>query len=178
MQEFDVRNLIEPEQVDWDNYEDAQEFKLPPPGEYFAVAPERIEFKATKEGYLMAVIDPIVLRGNPAGDGATIRFTKASVKKFAKSNASMLGHYLRAFGIRPTQQTNQEFVTLAEMTAGRTFKVVVGWRGYCKSCDTEFKNAAAFPVLEGERQSEMSCPNCGADGVRAYLEVKRFVPLV
>lgn len=156
--------LKEPEQVDWNNYNPQSNFQAPPPAigpdgkpvVYYGQAPKEFTFDATKEnaqgeggGLLEVLIDPIVIVKSGPADGYTLRFTRASVRKFKKGdkeiNASMLGNYLQACGSNAKPQKNSEYVAAVKQTAGKVFPFILDWSAYNKDTGERVDGYMNFP---------------------------------
>lgn len=182
-----LNNLVEPPKVDWAGYAVAGEYIPPPvpvdaegnPVVFEGVAPAKFEFKATKDNYLSAIIDPIEIRGSKY----QIRFTQISVKKFSRDGkeveASMFGNYLKAISKDVRAQTNQEYMRAAESTARRPFKFKADWDAWDKETSTVVADSySKFPVdpnNPGKRLPFITLP----DGrkVFARLKIKQFVAI-
>lgn len=182
--------LKQPEQVNWDKYQGPGNYTPPPqpkdaegkPVRFKGIAPPQFTFDATREGYLQALIDPIVITSEQ-GKGYSLRFTRASVKKFTKRDgeqleASMLGNYLRAVDKNLKPQTNQDYVRAVESTARRAFEFTADWEAY----DSETNQTVAekwedFPVDPSKAGARLPFIET-ADKRRLFarLRVKQFVP--
>ena len=165
----DINNLQlrEPDPIDWGNYDtgESKPIYLPPKGVYLLQVAEAPEAAGTSEGYLLMKFPlfKIIKPGDPA-DGAEIRFTNLSVKKWVKREGSPLGDFLKAIGIEG-QRTNAEYIAAAQATVGRTFEASVDWKAYCSpskgGCGLEIKKMENFPVgADGVRQPWVDCPKC------------------
>jgi hypothetical protein len=163
MTEINLLDLKEPDPIDWDHYDTGERkpIVVPVKGFYQFQVAEMPEVGATREGYLMIKLPllRLIKLGTPE-DGAEIRFTNVSAKKWANREGSPLGDFLKAFGISG-QRTNAEYVAAAQATINRVCEAGLDWRGYCKQCGTEVaKGMDKFPLdANGVRQTWMDCPS-------------------
>lgn len=171
-------DLVEPDPIEWDQYQEAGEYAPPPPkGEYMGQAPPSWEFGAGKERQLLAK-GTVTIKNGPA-DGYEVRYVTISNKKYKNRNASQMADYLRACGIASRPGSNQEFADLMASTCNRVFKFSLDWDAYCKDCGWSYTNGmAGFPVLpSGEHQPSIECPHCG-QSIRARAKIDRYVSAV
>ncbi len=152
-------NLKEPDQIDWSNYNPGSKYLPPPPAKgvdgkpitYFGQLPKEFTFEADQEGYLQALVDPIVLTKNGQGvDGYSIRFTRVSVKQFQNKqgkpvNASSFGNLLRAASSTAKPQKNAEYEFALKQVGGRVVPFTIEWRAKNKDTGEEVKGYDNFP---------------------------------
>jgi hypothetical protein len=169
-------NLDQPDQLEWDKYQDAQAIRsAPPEGIYTVQAPDEILFDPwVKDGrkYLIVAQDTkaLVITDEGAAKGYKLYFPFISTRKYAKRMGSQMADYIRGFGIPAQATTNEEYAQLAAATAGRFAKVSTRQEGYCKQCQET--------VIEGEAgfngAPTAKCPHCGGT-VYATLKIQRFL---
>lgn len=172
--------------LEWEHYPDAKEAPpLPRKGRYM-VRTEQIAYGATKDGYLKAQVDPIILAGPNAG--YTVRFTEVSAKTFERGGkpASRFGDFLRATLPGTRAQSNQELADAASMAQGIPYQIDGDWEAYCSGCrQTIAKGEDKFPLSPAGTPNEwVLCPNCKDENdpeqarrVRARFKVQRFLPV-
>lgn len=144
--------LREPEQTDWDNYNQGSKYAPPPVPidsagnliTFYGMA-EGIREDGDDDGYLQFVIDPVkIVLGD--GAGQQVRFTYAStrpkMRKDRKSgelvpikgNPTKLGDYLRACGSPAKPQTNDQYRAAVKVSTGKKFPFKADW--YARNKDT------------------------------------------
>jgi hypothetical protein len=169
----------EPDQIDWNQYQDAQAIPpAVPDGVYTVQAPQQILFdKWEKDGrsYLKIAASqgetgPLTITDEGPAKGAKLFYPFITTRKYKNKMGSAFGDYLRSFGILAQPNSDAEYAQLAQATAGRFGKVQTKQEGYCKDCDeTVFEGQAAF----GGATSK-PCPHCNKP-VYARAKVDRFL---
>jgi hypothetical protein len=172
-------NLAEPDQLDWDKYQDSQAIPPPPPeGIYNVQAPAEIlldRWEKDGKSYLRIANETkaLVITDEGPAKGYRLFYPFISTRKYAKRMGNQFADYLRAFGILAQPASNQEYAQLAQATANRFGKVQVKWEGYCKPC--------AETVLEGQAafggNTSAKCPHCQGT-VTARAKADRFISQV
>lgn len=154
--------LITPEQLNFDKYEDGNKsFGPPPEGKYFGRVPifptndDPNVFSSTQQGYLKIKVDPIELV-----DGSyKVRFTTLSAKKYANREANQIMDFIRACGLDLRPTTNEEYKAAIRQCSGRTAQFGLIWEAYNKADETTTKGARNFPTGEdGKPQSWIPDP--------------------
>lgn len=142
-------NLVEPEQINFDKYQDGgnSSFAPPPEGRYFGKAPTITDesFGATKEGYLKVTLDPIEIVNDPTHTGYKIRFTTLSVKKYKNREGSQVMDFLRSVGLNVRPKTNEEYKAAMKQASGRTFQFALIWESYNKDTQETTSGMDNFP---------------------------------
>lgn len=186
-----LQNLQSGDPLDWDGYTDAKEVAPPPrKGRYVVQAPQSFTFGATKQGYLSAQVDPIIVapaspQASVDASGYQIRFSRVSAKPFKRgeTTVSQLGDYLRATGSTARPLTPQEQADAVEQTAGRSFQVDLDWEAYDQDGPFNLKGMENFPLdAAGNPVPWVQHPSAKDDKgepkmVRANVRVQRFVAM-
>lgn len=166
----------EPDQLAWEQYQDAQ--AIPPPvddGVHTVQAPQEILFdKWTKDGRDYLIISnetrAFTVTDEGAGKGSKLFVPFISTRKYKNRMGSQFADYLRAFGIVAQPKSDAEYASLAQATAGRFAKVSTKQEGYCKACgETVFEGQASF-----NGATSAKCPHCG-NTVYAKAKIDRFL---
>lgn len=173
--------LVEPDQVEWDKYEEGGK-PLPPKGEYTLKAPaafNKEDFTKGAAGQLIVKVDSEIVEGPYAG--FKLRYQTVSAKKYSNRNASQAGDYLRACGIVAQPKTNAEYAAAIQSTAGRVYRAQLDWSAYDSPTKYEVKGWENFPdnetggkkgfVLHPERKDEAGQPI----RLPARVQVSRYV---
>lgn len=159
----DDQKLREPDPVDWDSYEDGGKKFVPlaPEGIYTVAESGPPTLEITDDGYLTYVLSPLKIVDEGPGKGQEIRYTRISTKQWPGRNASSMGDYLRAKGIKLQGKPTNEMYQQAVMAATNLpFQINASWKGRCPACKNYFKRAEVYPTREdGTKQSYMDCPN-------------------
>lgn len=150
-------SLIEPEQIDFDKYQDGGGGNYTPPaeGKYVGKAPvikddgtlnlsDTNDFTVTQEGYLSVRLDPIELLDSSA-KGYKVRFTKLSAKKYKNREGSQMLDFLRSCGIAARPKSNAELRAALKMASGRTFTFGLQWEAYNKDTKERTRGWDNFP---------------------------------
>jgi len=187
-----LAQLAEPEQVDWDHYQDPGAYVPPPQAKdangrfvrFLAQAPQTFEFGATKEGYLMVSFD-LQITGTVKQDqqvSYTLRFCRASVKKFTNRKTgesleqSMLGNFLRAVDKRLRPRSNSEYIQAVESVGGRALGVTIDWEAYDAESSTQVaQHYDDFPGENGQKEPYIVTEDGRKIAARAV--VKQFFSL-
>lgn len=176
-----LQNLQAGEPLDWETYKDAQE--LPPPpakGRYQVRAPDSFTFSATREGYLSAQVDPVIV--GPQAAGTVIKYARVSAKPFQRGGArvSMIGDYIRATGSTARPRTPEEQATAIEQTMGAVYQVDLDWEAYDSQTSWRLSGMENFPSDgNGGHIPWVKVPNTpeGEEPrtIRANAKIVRFV---
>jgi len=153
----------EPEQMDWDHYNPSSKYAPPPQcgvlgpdGKltstiFYGTLPKVIveEISATTQ-LRQYLLDPIVLVRSGESDGYQIRFTRASVKKWAGKdgkpiNASMVGNLLKSVGITAKPQRTVEYDAAMKLAAGKVAAFTIDWQARNKDTGEVVEGYANFP---------------------------------
>lgn len=168
--------LDEPDQIKWDEYQDAQAIPAPPPeGIYKVQAPGEIKFSSwSRDGKTHLIIDMKETKALTIAEGEfkgrKLFYPFVSTRKYAKRMGSQFHDYLRSFGVSAQPQTHAENASLAQATANRIGTAQVKWEGYCSDCgSTTVEGQASFGG-----KSSVPCPNCGK-AVSARAKIDRFL---
>jgi hypothetical protein len=169
----------EPDQIDWNDYQDAQAIPpAPPDGVYTVQAPAEILFdKWGKDGreYLRISGETraFTITDEGPSKGVKLFVPFITTRKYKNRMGNAFADYLRAFGILAQPKTDVEYAQLAQATAGRFGKVSTKQEGYCKSCDeTVFEGQASFNGAQSAK-----CPHCQGT-VYARAKIDRFLSAV
>lgn len=170
----DQTALNTPEPMDWTNYHIGGKFRRPPnpfgpDGKYltyYATVPQDIKVEVTKAGDRCYLFDPLALvRSGPEADGYQLRFSRASVKKFVNRRtrepmeASMVGNYLRAAGVKLKPQTIPEYDAAVNATRGHIIPLNIDWVGKDKETGIRvrgYKNFPDDPERPGQKKAILS----------------------
>lgn len=142
--------LSEPDQLNWDAYEEGGQSKpLPPAGRYKVVAPAEFKeanFTKGNKGQLVVFTDPTIADGPHKGYQA--RFQRASTTKYSNREGSPLGDYFKAHGMKVKPTSNAEYVNAVLQTAGRGYEIDVDWNAYDKDTKFSLDGMTKFPKQE------------------------------
>ena len=142
-------NLVEPELIDFDKYQDGgnTSYAPPPEGRYFGKAPIITDesFGATKEGLLKLSLDPIEIVNDAKHSGYKVRFTSLSVKKYKNREGNQMMDFLRACGLNLRPKNNQEYIAALKQASGRTFQFALIWEAYNKDTEERTSGYDNFP---------------------------------
>ncbi len=197
-------NLNEPD-VNHDEYVSGSGFQAPPPVKradgsiitYWGKVTDELEFTGTNrdndsEGnsYLLANFGPVFIEradgGLPDGaEGYEIRYASASAKPFTRKkgpnkgqpmNASMLGNYLRAHGIKLSGvPQNADYIRAAEGTAGRVFPFTLEWETYDgETRETLLKGYDNYP-LNGDSSRNPTITTKDGRNLTARARIRGFI---
>lgn len=147
--------LCEPEQIDFDNYQDGGEsksFAPPVEGRYTAKAPifkddgtnvisPTNDFGTTQANRMKVRIDPIEM----VGVDYKLKFHSLSIKKYANREGNQILDFLRACGIPVRPKTNQEYREAVKMASGRPFQFGLVWEAWNRDTGETLKGMANFP---------------------------------
>lgn len=153
MADIAMMNLIEPEQVELDTYQDGggsgKSFAPPDEGKYTGRLPMITEenFGPTNEGYLKLKIDFDIADAPPRTDGAPqqIKYASFSAKKYKNRNGSQMLDLIRACGVTPTANTNEYLKQTLKGLSGQTFQFQLVWEAYNKDADENINGQENFP---------------------------------
>ncbi len=157
-----MMNLVEPEQINFDKYEDGNKsFGPPAEGRYFGRVPvfpqtdDSTVFGATQAGYLKIKVDPIEIVGNDY----KVRFTSLSAKKYANREGNQILDFIHACGLDLRPTTNEEYKAAVRQCSGRTAQFGLIWEAYNKDTEETTKGAKNFPTdSQGNPQSWLPDP--------------------
>lgn len=146
-------NLIEPETIDLDQYQDGggsgKSFAPPDEGKYFGRLPVITDenFGATQQGFLKLKLDFDIVDAPPRTDGTPqqIKFASFSAKKYANRNGSQILDLIRACGVVPTGTSNEYLKATLKALSGQTFQFQLVWEAYNKDADENINGQANFP---------------------------------
>jgi hypothetical protein len=164
-------DLVEPDQISFDKYEDGgpKNFGPPPEGRYFARVPlipagdDPEVFQKTQQNYLKIKIDPLEI----IDGGYKVRFTTLSAKKYSNREGNQILDFIHACGLDLRPQTNEDYKNAVRQCSGRTCQFGLVWEAYNKNDQTSTKGAKNFPVGEdGKPQSWL--PDPYEDGKKIY----------
>jgi hypothetical protein len=136
--------------VDFDNYQDPQEFAPPVPEGTVNLRTTRAEIEKFDQstGVLSVVYDHDVFDIATGQKVGTLNFDRVSTKVFNRNNvpASMAADMLRAMGVTtrpssPREWGEQLIAAKAYGDAGNFWTGVIKWDGYCSHKDTSFETA-------------------------------------
>lgn len=164
-------NLREPEQMDWENYNPGTKYTPPPqalgadgkPVVFYGQLPKEVVAEVNEKDQLRQyLLDPITIVRSGTSDGYTIRFTRASVKKFMNRktqkpiNASMVGNLLKSTGIQAKPQLTKEYDAAMKLAAGKVAAFTIDW--FAKNKDTGeaiygYENFPLDPERPGQRKA-------------------------
>lgn len=159
IQDAAMLELNEPEQIDYENYDEGGPKSFSPPAEgiYVGKVPvirdngtliidETNSFGKTQKGDLKVSVDPIeiVAPGKPE-NGYKVRFTEFSAKKYVNRMASPMVDFLRACGSPARPKNNAELRAALKMVSGKTFKFSLQWEARDKGAGTRVQGAENFP---------------------------------
>lgn len=142
-------NLIEPDEIDFENYQEGgggQSFAPPPEGKYLGKAPifTADSFGATQAGYLKVAIDPIEIVG-PTGQGYKLKYSSLSAKKYSNREGNQIIDFLRACGSPTRPKTNDEYKSAVKLCSGKVFEFGLVWEAYNKDTKETTKGEQNFP---------------------------------
>lgn len=167
--------------VDDASYVDATDFPPPPPEGVYLFTQGAPKFEASKDGFLVAVMDQTIADGDFAN--TKIMFDRVSAKTFERGGVrvSMMQDHLRA--VYPTgapersARTNDEKAAAIAAAEGKPFKGVVQWDGYCGHKDTEYEGQDGVSV-RGQRNfpngGDAKCSKCGG-AIRPRARINRRI---
>lgn len=158
----DDLNLKEPDPVNWDTYDEGgKKYKPLAPEGIYTVVETGQPTKGSRDGYLSFTLSNLKIVDEGPGKDQEIRFADISTKQWPGRNASSMGDFLRAHGVKLTgKPTNANYEEAVQAVNGRPFKVSVQWNGKCPVCGTYFRKAEVYPTRDdGTKQSFMDCPN-------------------
>ncbi len=167
--------LIEPEQINFDKYEDGNKSFAPPPdGRYFARVPvfpmsdvDSEVWQSTKAGQFMVQVDPLEL----VDKSYSVRFTKLSATKYKNREGNAILDFIRGCGLDLRPQTIAEYKQALRQCSGRTVQFGLIWEAYNKADQTTLKGMENFPTGEdGKPQSWI--PDPYEDGKKIYARGK------
>lgn len=156
-------NLVEPDQIDFDKYEDGGGKSYGPPaeGRYFAKVPlipvsdDPAVFQSTREGYLKIKVDPLAV----VGTEYNVRFTTLSAKKYSNREGNQILDFIHACGLDLRPKTNEEYKQAVRLCSGKTAQFGLIWEAYNKDTEETTKGAKNFPVgNDGKPQSWLQDP--------------------
>jgi hypothetical protein len=181
-----ITDLKPPDPLDFETYEDStgggKAFVMPPRGVYHFLPTAAPTFGATQEGYLSAMITPLViLDPGKEWDGFEVRYTRVNTKKWPKRNANGFADYLRSHGFQGGLSSNEEYQQAALSLTNHPAHGVADWEVYCKGCGFTLKGMANMPKNEdGTYATRMNCPNCSTAEEKkvlfANVRVVAFTP--
>lgn len=168
--------LSEPDQIDWNDYKDAQAVSAPvDDGIYDVQAPDTILFDNwtdtnTGKVHLRIANDTKALTiVSEPGKGRKLFYPFVSARRYKNSNGSQMGDYIRSFGVLAQPTTPEEYAQLAQATANRVGKVQTKQEGYCKACGQT--------VFTGQQNAVAKCPGCN-NAVKVSAKIDRWISTV
>jgi len=183
------------EEVDFDNYTDAQDFPPPVPRGKYTLIQGKPDFNLTADGQHLVIAMNHKISGGEY-DGRTLMFDRVSNKTFDRdgSKVSMAADHVRAIDstARPTNREELgEFFIAAE---GKTFNAQLDWEAACGQClkaeadrsgeqptrdfrrKVTFRGEGSFDLSpSGGRKTTANCKECGAE-LQARNRIVRRIP--
>lgn len=188
----DVLSRVKAEEieVDFDNYQDASEFPPPAPEGVYTFKQESVEFDATKEGFLLAILSHSIQAPGEPVDGHKINFDRVSNKPFERNGVkvSQMADQIRSLGNVERPRTAEDYGNAISAGVGQLWKGQTQWEAGCNHAGTEhevewgdskvfrLKGMKKFPTLpSGQHADTVTCPTCGTE-VRARERISRRIP--
>jgi hypothetical protein len=152
-------NLVEPQQVDWNNVSGASTYTPPPQvvggdgkpvtftGVIKNIEERANQFAVDEEGraYLNFLIDPIELVDAGRYNGYTLRFTEASTKPFKNGKSNRLALFVAASGSTGKPQTNDQYRQVVKALTGKRVRFTGEWEARSKDTGEKVKGYSNFP---------------------------------
>lgn len=135
-------------EINWDNYQDPQEFAPPIPEGTFNFKSTKIEIEKFEGGVVSFLADHEAYDLATGAKVGALNFDRFSTKIFNRGNppvpASMAADQLRAAGItarpRSPREWGEQVLSIKSWCdQGNFWQGVVKWDGYCSHKDTQFE---------------------------------------
>jgi hypothetical protein len=172
MADVNTTDLREPDPIAADGYVDGggKVIPIPPKGTY-TLTTTNIEWGADRDGYLQATMTHKVNDAGKAHDQHEVRYHRISTKKWPNREASSMGDYIRAFGVRELPTSNTQYQAVVNSLAGRPFEAGLDWEIYNQEKGVQLKGMDSFPETAGGGRQDW-VPDPTEKGKKLYARAR------
>lgn len=175
MADVNTMTLREPDPIAAEAYVDGGQttFKPIPPKGLYTLISKGVEWGATNEGYLQAVLTHVVQAPGQPYDGHEVRFHRVNTKKWPNREGSSILDYLRAHGVTEIPVgagANERYRALVTALLGRPFQAGLDWEAFLSGV-VEVKGMENFPnTPDGGKQDWVANP--AEPGKKVYARAR------